>query len=48
MVLALQGLTDEWERETQNKLGLSSVFGAGTTGRGAEKEFVLAGGWQER
>lgn len=44
MVPALQELTHEWGRKTQNKLGQSSVFGAGTTGRKAEEEFVLAAG----
>lgn len=47
MVPAIQELTDEWERKTQNKLWQSSVFGARTTGRGVEDEFVPAGVEQE-
>lgn len=43
MVSPIQELTGEWERKTQNKLRQSSVFGAGTTGRGVEEELVLAG-----
>lgn len=47
MVPAIQELTDKWERKIQNKLWQLSVFGARTTERGVEDEFVPAGVEQE-